>query len=92
MWLVGLGGNLWVLLAGGVSSGCGCKEVYIFPHYLLFIPTPLVSALFAAASPTFGSFFMFFVLVPTYRVLLVPFLCFLFLSLLIESTDSMIPL
>ena len=28
----------------GVASGCGCKEVYRFPHIL--IHTPLVSALF----------------------------------------------
>ena len=32
----------------GVATGCGCKEVYRFPHIL--IPTPLVSVLFAAAS------------------------------------------
>ena len=30
----GSGWNLWVWLAGGVSvsTGCGCKEVYRFPH------------------------------------------------------------
>ena len=33
----------------GVATGCGCKEVYRFPHTIL-IPTPLVSVLFAAAS------------------------------------------
>ena len=33
-----------------MSSGCGCKEVYICPHIL--IPTPLVSALFCSI-PTF---------------------------------------
>ena len=27
----------------GVATGCGCKEVYRFPHTL--IPTPLVSVL-----------------------------------------------
>ena len=32
----------------GVSSGCGCKEVYRFP-------TPLVSALFCSSIPTFCS-------------------------------------
>ena len=36
-----------------MSSECGCKEVYISSYYL-YIPTPLVSALFK----------MFFVLVP----------------------------
>ena len=41
-----------------MSSGCGCKEVYRFPH-----PTSLVSALFCSSIPTFCSFFkMFFVL------------------------------
>ena len=35
-----------------VSSGCGCKEVYTFPHTIL-IPTPLVSALFGSSIPTF---------------------------------------
>ena len=35
------------------GSGCGCKEVYIFPHDILLIPTPLVSVLFC-------SFLMFF--------------------------------
>ena len=29
----GSGWNLWVWLVGGsVSSACGCKEVYRFPH------------------------------------------------------------
>ena len=33
MWLVGVGGNLWVWLVGvGGIYGCGCKEVYRFPH------------------------------------------------------------
>ena len=35
-----------------MSSGCGCKEVRILISSLL-IPTPLVSALFAAASLLF---------------------------------------
>ena len=40
----------------GVTTGCGCKEVYRFPH-----TTPLVSVIFC----TFCSFKkMFFVLVP----------------------------
>ena len=29
-----------------MSSGCGCKEVYRFPHITYDIPTTLVSALF----------------------------------------------
>ena len=45
----------------GVASGCGCKEVYRFPHTL----TPLVSALFSAASLFFVHLKKcFFVLVP----------------------------
>ena len=34
----------------GVASGCGCKEVYRFPH--ITIPTPLVSVLFCSSIPT----------------------------------------
>ena len=33
----------------GVATGCGCKEVYRFPHTTY----PLVSVLFAAASLLF---------------------------------------
>ena len=36
----------------GVATGCGCKDVYRFPH----IPTPLVSVLFCSSIPTFCSF------------------------------------
>ena len=39
--------RMWVECMG-VASGCGCKEVYRFPH--ITYPTPLVSVLFAAAS------------------------------------------
>ena len=50
-----------------MSSGCGCKEEYRFPHILLLIPTPLVSALFCSSIPTFCSFLkMFFFLVPVH--------------------------
>ena len=45
----------------GVVTGCGCKEVYRFPHTTL-IPTPLVSV-FCSSIPTSCSL-MFFVLVP----------------------------
>ena len=49
---------IWVEFMG-VASGCGCKEVYIFP-----IPTSLVSVLFCSSIPTFCSFKkMFFFLV-----------------------------
>ena len=34
----------------GVATGCGCKEVYRFPH-----TTPLVSVLFCSSIPTFCS-------------------------------------
>ena len=42
-----------------MSSGCGCKEVYIY-FFLLLIPTPLVYTLFSASIPTFCSFFNVF--------------------------------
>ena len=35
----------------GVATGCGCKEVYRFPH-----TPPLVSVLFCSSIPTFCSF------------------------------------
>ena len=38
----------------GVTSGCGCKEVYRFPHITL------VSVLFCSSIPTFCSFFTMF--------------------------------
>ena len=38
-----------------MSSGCGCKEVYI-DFLILLIPTPLVSVLFCSSIPTFCSF------------------------------------
>ena len=45
----------------GVATGCGCKEVYRFPHiYILLIPTPHVSVLFYSSIPTFCSFFLMF--------------------------------
>ena len=37
--------KMWVK-SMGVSSGCGCKEVYRFPH-----TTPLVSVLFCSSIP-----------------------------------------
>ena len=51
-----------------MSSGCGCKEVYIYiSSYclsLLLLYTPLVSFLFGSSIPTFLLIFlMFFVLV-----------------------------
>ena len=44
---------VWLVGVGGIY-GCGCKEVYRFPH--ITIPTPLVSAFFAAASLLFVHF------------------------------------
>ena len=44
----------------GVASGCGCKEVYRFPHiYYVLIPTPRVSVPFCSSIPTFCSFFFY---------------------------------
>ena len=46
-----------------MSSDCGCKEVYRFPH-ITYPYTPLVSAHFCSSIPTFCSLKkMFFVLV-----------------------------
>ena len=40
-----------------MSSGCGCKEVYRFPHITYpYIYTPRVSALFCSSIPTFCSY------------------------------------
>ena len=44
----------WVWMESmGVATGCGCKEVYRFPH---ITPTCLVFALFYSSIPTFCSF------------------------------------
>ena len=54
---------MWLVGEGGIY-GCGCKEVYRFPHTIL-IPTPLVSVLFLQQHPYFLFILkMFFVLVP----------------------------
>ena len=47
----------------GVASGCGCKEVYRFPH-ITYPYSSCICSFFAAASLLFVHFFkMFFVLV-----------------------------
>ena len=47
----------------GVASGCGCKEVYRFPH--ITYPYSSCIVFFCCTIPTFCSLFkMFFVLVP----------------------------
>ena len=46
----------------GVATGCGCKEVYRFPH-TTYPSTPLVLVLFTAASLLFFIKKKFFVLV-----------------------------
>ena len=38
----------------GEIYGCGCKEVYRFPHTTY--PTPLVSVIFCSSIPTFCPF------------------------------------
>ena len=49
----------------GVATGCGCKEVYRFPHTTYPYSSCTYLFFFTAASPTFCSFLkMFFVLVP----------------------------
>ena len=42
-----------------MSSGCGCKEVYRFPH--VTYPYSLVSALFCSSIPTFCSLIFFYI-------------------------------
>ena len=69
----GSGWNLWVWLTGGGCGGtvggiygCGCKEVYRFPHTCITIPYYSCSYLLflAAASLLFCSLkIMFFILV-----------------------------
>ena len=46
----------------GVATGCGCKEVYRFPHTTY--PYSSCMFFFTAASLLFVHFFIFFVLVP----------------------------
>ena len=51
----------------GMATGCGCKEVYRYPHSTY---PPLVSVLFCSNIPTFCSFLkMFFILVPVLFVI-----------------------
>ena len=45
----------------GVATGCGCKEVYRFPHTTSLLL--LYQFFFTVASLLFVHFFMFFVLV-----------------------------
>ena len=45
----------------GVATGCGCKEVYRFPHTTYPYSSCICS--FCSSIPTFCSFLMFFVLV-----------------------------
>ena len=49
----------------GVATGCGCKEVYRFPHIYYLSLLLLYLFFFTAASLLFVHFFkMFFVLIP----------------------------
>ena len=53
----------------GVATGCGCKEVYRFPHSILIL-IPLVSVFVYSSIPNFCSLKkMFFVLVPVLFVI-----------------------
>ena len=48
----------------GVASGCGCKEVYRFPHITYYLSLLLMYLFFFAAASYFLFIFkMFFVLV-----------------------------
>ena len=56
----GSGWNLWVCV---VCSGCGCKEVYRFPH-TTYPYSSCICSFFYSSIPTFCSFKkMFFVLI-----------------------------
>ena len=55
---MGVVSRMW-MESMGVATGCGCKEVYRFPH-TTYPPTPLVSVLFYSSIPTFCSFFKCF--------------------------------
>ena len=46
----------------GVATGCGCKEVYIFPHITYPYSSCIYLFFFAAAASYFLFFFLFFVL------------------------------
>ena len=51
-----------------MSSGCGCKEVYRFPHITYpYSSCIYISAIFCSSIPTFCSFKKkFFVLIPVH--------------------------
>ena len=54
MWLVGVVSSRWVWLVGeGGIYGCGCKEVYRFPHIYYLSLLLLYLFFFAAASILF---------------------------------------
>ena len=59
VWLVGVVSRRWVWLVGvggiyGVATGCGCKEVYRFPHTTY--PYSSCICYFLQQHPTFCSF------------------------------------
>ena len=61
VWLVGVVSRRWVWLVGvvksmGVASGCGCKEVYRFPHITYPYSSCIYLFFFAAASLLFVQF------------------------------------
>ena len=61
MWLVGVVSRRRVWLVGvGGSYGCGCKEVYRFPHIYYLSLLLLYLFFFAAASLLFVHFFNVF--------------------------------
>ena len=60
VWLVGVVVRRWVWLVGvvesmGVATGCGCKEVYRFPH-TTYPYSSCICSFFAAASLLFVHF------------------------------------
>ena len=66
VWLVGVGGIY------GCGTGCGCKEVYRFPHSTYPYPSCICS--FLQQHPTFCSFFKCFSFLFQY-FLVITYLC-----------------
>ena len=64
MWLVGVGGVVsrrWMWVESmGVASGCGCKEVYRFPHFVSVLFFAAASLLFFHLKKCFSFLFRYF--------------------------------
>ena len=73
MWLVGVVSRRWVWLVGeGGIYGCGCKEVYRFPHTTYPYSSCICSFLQQHPIPTFCSSKKMVLILYVYRGTLVP--------------------